>query len=217
MQPHQIADVLTRFRLWGSLPLFGLVVGSVWWNSFNWYALALYVLLILSDAADGWAARKWPRPYTLPPHVDKHKEDNDADFVLSVAVIGGFAVKAGYEWLVRGVFTGGTVAWLVLAVMSAVVSLVFLWLVKELRWPEAERVDVAWGFFYGGLLVTYLLALTYRATNGDVMGMAFFAIMYGGIGGIILVFKRERLMSRLEQRANGAYTGTKSVKQLFGF
>lgn len=199
---NKIADVLTFFRLLAAPVLFVLILLGQW----DW-AMVLFIAAALSDAADGWFARRWP-PASCWYRKDPHAFDNAADGALSVLAMAALVVRFFLAW--RNSWPDGHlfVGWAVAAGVTLVATGVFLFLVGQLEPASAERVDVVHGVFYGALLLAVLVQITVLA-SGD-MAVLWVSIYLISIGALIL-FKWDRLTSRSEV----AYKGTKTWRTLF--
>ena len=197
---NRLADVLTFFRLVSSVALVVLILCGQWQ-----FAMALFILAILSDAFDGIAARKWS-PRDAWYRKDPHAFDNAADGALSVLVMAALVVRFFMGWINDGPESSLFVGWLAAAIATILVTGIFLFLVAELVPSSAEPVDVVHGFVYGTLLVAMLLQITILAVN-DIFG---WVVLYLVAILAISVYKWDRLTSRPEV----TYTGTKTWKQL---
>lgn len=199
----RLADVLTGFRLYAALPLFLLLVFGHWTA-----ALVLLLVMALSDALDGWAARQW-KP------VEKHSHDLDtrADGAMCVAVVAGVATRLALadwnDW--REAYMN---AWFVIAiaVLTGLGTATFVWLTGRLEPVKAERVDVVHGVYYALLVMACIAVVGYEAVQGrDESTRGLIGVLIGSALVIVLFLKRDRLKGRPDAH----YPGNRTWKTLF--
>jgi phosphatidylserine synthase len=180
-----VADILTFLRLLLAFIVPGLVLGRSWM-----LALILFGVAALSDALDGWCARRWP--YTsaeesrLPwRRIDHHALDNGPDALMVVLASGALALTISYWWMLALVIYGAG------ALFFAAVQL----FIRRGKAKVAEAVDVLFGYWFVVNIGMVVLEMAYRA---DVMMWTL------GIGlaalAVLLPLKWERVVSRPETR-----------------
>ncbi len=180
---RNIADALTFFRFPAAVAVFALG----WFDQWG-AAMVVFILAILSDACDGIAARRWPpkdRWYRRNPH----DFDNAADSLLFFAAMIALTIK---------VFP----LWLIVTLVSAVGSVVFLFLIAKMRPSIAEKLDVVFGWCFGTLLFAMLCQITLLAFSNAWGG--YLCAIYLLAVPFLVYFKWDRITSRPEV----IYTGT---------
>lgn len=180
-----LADVLTATRV-----VLAFVGG--WAILTHQWPLALVAIAIaaLTDAADGYCARRWPYSAAdelrLPwRHIDHHTLDNAPDLILQVVTMACLAIVFPYWWWVNAVFYGIGVLFFVSVEL----------LVRRGHVRAAEVTDVVFGWWYALGLVAVILELTFRA------GWPWLALVLELIAVILVViFKWDRATTRPETR-----------------
>lgn len=101
-----VADMLTFLRLLLAFIVPGLVLERNWM-----LALILFGMAVLSDALDGWCARRWP--YTpeeearLPwRRIDHHALDNGPDALMVLLAVVALVSSIHYWWVLAAVIYG---------------------------------------------------------------------------------------------------------------
>jgi len=154
-------------------------------------ALVLFGVAALSDALDGWCARRWP--YTpeeearLPwRRIDPHALDNGPDTLLLTLSVLALAVVIPYWWLYVFVIFGVSLAFF------GVVQ----FFVRRGQPRAAEVTDVVFGYWFALSLGAVIVEIAHRA--GVLMPTL--AIGLGAVS-LLLPLKWERVVSRPETRA----------------
>lgn len=180
-----IADSLTFLRLLLAFTVPSCVLQHEWL-----IALILFAAAVLSDALDGWCARRWP--YTpaeearLPwRRIDHHVLDNGPDTLMVVLASGALALTINYWWMLALVIYGAG------ALFFAAVQL----FIRRGKAKVAEAVDVLFGYWFVVNIGMVVLEMAYRA---DVMAWTLGA----GLAtlAVLLPLKWERVVSRPETR-----------------
>ena len=180
-----IADSLTFLRLLLAFAVPGYILQHEWLT-----ALVLFAVAVLSDALDGWFARRWP--YTpeqearLPwRRIDHHALDNGPDTLMLVLAVAALVFTIDYWWMLAALIYGAGV------LFFAAVQL----LIRQGKAKMAEAVDVLFGYWFVVNIVMVIIEMAYRA---DVMMWTL------GIGlaalAVLLPLKWERVVSRPETR-----------------
>jgi phosphatidylserine synthase len=180
-----IADLLTFMRLLLAFAVPAYILQHDWLT-----ALMLFAVAVLSDALDGWCARRWP--YTpeqaarLPwRRIDAHALDNGPDTLMVVLASGALALTISYWWMLALVIYGAGV------LFFAAVQL----FIRRGKAKVAEAIDVLFGYWFVVNIGMVVLEMAYRAhvmmwTLG--IGLAALAVL--------LPLKWERAVSRPETR-----------------
>lgn len=189
----KIADALTTTRWIGAptvlLPL--LVFG--YWP----LALVVALVLILTDAFDGIAARKW-KPERRRYKMDPGQYDENADGVLTNVLLGGVAFHF--------VFVDGDFSWSYLAkalgVIAAmlVVTGALILATNKLPMPWCKRADIANGFYYGLLLLAALVIIAGNAFGWNSSASAIWVPIFIVAVLVLCYVKRDRLFDRDESK-----------------
>jgi len=180
-----IADSLTFLRLLLAFAVPSCILQHEWLA-----ALVLFAVAVLSDALDGWFARRWP--YTpeqearLPwRRIDHHALDNGPDTLMVVFAALALALTISYWWML---------ALLIYAVGALFFAAVQLF-IRQGKAKVAEAVDVLFGYWFVVNIGMVVMEMAYRA---DVMMWTL------GIGlatlAVLLPLKWERAVSRPETR-----------------
>ena len=179
-----LADVLTFFRFPAAFAVFGLIMTEHWLA-----AMIVFALAILSDALDGIVARKWP-PGDRWYRKDPHAFDNAGDSLLFFGALVGLAVKVQPLWLI-------------ILTVSIVGTLIILFFIAKLRPSRAEKLDVAFGWCFGALLVAMLCQITDLALPESDRLVVY--LVYGVAIGVIVPNKWDRMTSRPEVTYKGTW------------
>lgn len=191
-----LADVLTFSRIVSA-------VGLLVWGLLDWlgavnvnYSVALYIAMaaFLSDAFDGYAARRWPytdeeraKIFWHRNEATSHAFDNLGDSLLYFSVVLLLTVNGTIHWMVGPI----------LVILSAAIIATIEYLHKKRRSPWAERLDVAFGWTFGGTL-TLGLVLMVRVASPDYWWVV---VAAGAVFGAFIVWlKWDRIMNRPERR-----------------
>lgn len=196
----KIADVLTKIRLFGSpIILAPLLVFGVWIP-----ALVVAVLLILTDALDGIAARKYT-PHRTREDIERGgKADENADGMLTNVLLIG--VAANYV-LFQNDFTWSLLlkTAVVLGALGAV-TVVLMLATKVLPMPWCKWADILNALYYGFLLLGATMAILGNAFGWEPLPRAVYsALLFLVVMGFCW-FKRDRLFGRDDSKyvRNGA-------------
>ena len=190
----KIADVLTKTRLLGSpLVLLPLLIFGVWIP-----AIVVALLLILSDALDGYAARKYT-PWASPTMKERGgKKDEAADGSLTVSMVLGVALNFFFfqnepSW---------NLFWNLVAVCVTAQLITFALIIAtaKLPMPWCKWVDIANGVYYG-----FLLAVASAVVLGNAFGWSSSdRVVWGSVLAAIVAafvwFKRSKLFDRDESK-----------------
>jgi len=177
-----IADALTFSRVPLGLLTAWAIVLRMWP-----IATILFIAVILTDAFDGMAARRWPYPAGMSHwwSLDGHRYDNTMDAIMMATVIIGLAVRLPIWWLILAIIVVGTI-----------VLLRTIAYVRTFNPALAEKIDVAHGWMFVSILVAMLVNMTVLATSH----WPFWIGIYAGVGAFMLYIKRDRAVSRPETR-----------------
>jgi len=180
-----IADSLTFMRLLLAFIVPGCVLQYQWL-----LALVLFAMAALSDALDGWCARRWP--YTpeqearLPwRRIDHHALDNGPDTLMVVLAAASLAFTIDYWWMLA----------LLIYAVGALFFVAVQMFIRQGNARVAEVTDVLFGYWFVVNIGMVVLEIAYRA---DVM-MWTLALGLGALA-VLLPLKWERVVSRPETR-----------------
>jgi len=180
-----IADSLTFMRLLLAFIVPGCVLQHQWL-----LALVLFAMAALSDALDGWCARRWP--YTpeqearLPwRRIDHHALDNGPDTLMVVLAAASLAFTIDYWWMLALLIYG----------VGALFFVAVQMFIRQGNARVAEVTDVLFGYWFVVNIGMVVLEIAYRA---DVM-MWTLALGLGALA-VLLPLKWERVVSRPETR-----------------
>lgn len=181
-----LADVLTAARV-----VLAFVGGWVILTQQWLIALVVIAIAALTDAADGYCARRWPYSEAderrLPwRHINHHALDNGPDLILQVVTMVCLAIVLPYWWWINAVFYAIGVLFFVSVEI----------LVRRGRVRAAEVTDVVFGWWYASGIVAVVLELMFRA------GWPWVALVLGVIAlALVIRFKWDRATTRPETRA----------------
>jgi|GEM_PF-724324 len=180
------ADLLTLARLVLAFVVPGCILQQEWH-----LALILFGVAALSDALDGWCARRWP--YTpeeeaqlLWRRIDHHALDNGPDTLMLVLAVTALAFTIDYWWMLALLIYG------VGALFFGAVQL----LIHRGKAKAAEVTDVMFGYWFVINIGMVVMEMAYRA---DVVIWAL-GVGLGALA-VLLPLKWERVVSRPETRA----------------
>jgi phosphatidylglycerophosphate synthase len=179
---HNIADALTFFRFSAAIIVFVLLLNEHWFG-----AIVLFTLAIASDAMDGIAARRW-KPKVRWYRKNPHDFDNAGDSLLFFGALLGLTIKTPHPWLY-------------VMVVSIVGTAMILWSISYFRPSVAEKIDVAFGWCFGILLLLMLIQITALAMPIPWFWWAM--LTYAITAGIIMIAKWDRMTSRPEVEYTG--------------
>lgn len=180
-----VADMLTFLRLLLAFIVPSLVLDRSWM-----LALILFGVAALSDALDGWCARRWP--YTLAEElrlpwrrIDHHALDNGPDALMVMLSVAALVFTINYWWMLAVLIYGA----------GALFFLAVQMLIRRGKARMAEVVDVIFGYWFVINIGMVAMEMAYRAD----------AVMWAlGIGlaalAVLLPLKWERAVSRPETR-----------------
>lgn len=179
------ADALTFLRLLLAFAVPGFVLDRHWM-----LALILFGVAALSDALDGWCARRWP--YTneqearLPwRRIDHHALDNGPDALMVLLTVVALMSTIHYWWALAVVIYG------VGGLFFGAVTL----LVRRGAAKTAEVVDVVFGYWFVINIGMVAAELARRA------GVLMPTVLVGSVLLLVILrFKWERAVSRPETR-----------------
>lgn len=180
-----IADLLTLARLLLAFVVPAYILQHEWR-----LALFLFSVAVLSDALDGWCARRWP--YTpeeaarLPwRRIDHHALDNGPDTLMLVLAVAALAFTIDYWWMLA----------LLIYVAGALFFAAVQLFIRRGKAKVAEATDILFGYWFVVNIGMVVMEMAYRA---DVMMWTL------GIGlvtlAVLLPLKWERVVSRPETR-----------------
>jgi len=189
-----IADVLTRVRLFGSpFVLLPLLVMGQWLPAF-----AVAVILILTDAFDGIAARRFIPHRSVDAIKKGGKADEDADGMLTNALLGGLAINF--------IFVQHDFSWALLAKVAAVLGVMLLITIMlivataKLSMPWCKWADLLNGFYYGVLLTIAAAVIMGNAFGWHASALTMWVPLLGATIVGFCWFKRDRLLDRDERK-----------------
>ena len=179
------ADMLTFLRLLLAFAVPGFVLDRHWM-----FALILFGVAALSDALDGWCARRWP--YTaeqearLPwRRIDHHALDNGPDALMVLLTVVALVASIHYWWVLAAVIYG--VGGLFFGAVTV--------LVRRGAARAAEIVDVVFGYWFVINIGMVAAELARRA------GVLMPTVLVGSVLLLVILrFKWERAVSRPETR-----------------
>jgi len=180
-----IADSLTFMRLLLAFIVPGCVLQYQWL-----LALVLFAMAALSDALDGWCARRWPyapeQEARLPWRcIDHHALDNGPDTLMVVLAAASLAFTIDYWWMLA----------LLIYAVGALFFVAVQMFIRQGNARVAEVTDVLFGYWFVVNIGMVVLEIAYRA---DVM-MWTLALGLGALA-VLLPLKWERVVSRPETR-----------------
>ena len=179
------ADMLTFLRLLLAFAVPGFVLDRHWM-----FALILFGVAALSDALDGWCARRWP--YTaeqearLPwRRIDHHALDNGPDALMVLLTVVALVASIHYWWVLAAVIYG--VGGLFFGAVTV--------LIRRGAARAAEIVDVVFGYWFVINIGMVAAELARRA------GVLMPTVLVGSVLLLVILrFKWERAVSRPETR-----------------
>ena len=180
-----LADVLTASRFVMAVAVFVCILQNQWLA-----ALWLFALAAITDALDGYCARRWP--YSPEDTVrlwwrrfDPHMIDNLPDGAMVAFAAYALALRLSYWWWLVALIYGVSALFMIAVQLLARRGLV----------RAAETVDVVYGWWFAANIAMVLIELARRAdhlTAVLVIGLA--------VALPIVWFKRDRALTRPETR-----------------
>ncbi len=193
----KIADALTKTRLYGSpLVLFPLLLSG----RSTTVAFVVAILLILTDAFDGIAARRFTPNRSPEEHERGAQRDENADGMLTNMILGG--VAANFVFVQHSFRWSDLLSWslfmktAVVLIGLGAITISLMVATKKLPMPWCKWVDILNALYYG-----FLLSLAMTLILGNTFGWTVAAELIWEPALIIVVLgfvyaKRGRLFDR---------------------